>query len=420
MVIVVILLLNSIINGSKPPADLTLQFWGTFDDPTYYEQIIREYKRSNTNVTIIYRQVPFSEYEQDLISAFAAGSGPDIWLMHNTWLPKHQDLIAPLPQPSKNPLFTFKQFQERFVDVAVSDLTRGTDVYALPTYVDSLALYYNKDLFNTVGISGPPRTWEDFVRDVKILTTKDDKGNILVSAAAMGTARNINRSTDLLGLLMLQSGTRMTNSGNTSATFAQPVDGINTGELSLQFYTDFANAGKPDRYTWNDQEKYSIDAFADGNTAMMFNYSHHISTLRQKSPRLNFGIAPVPQPAQSTVSVNFANYWAPTVSKQSKNIDAAWKFLTYLATTDATKQYLNASSRPAARRDLIDIQRTDADLGTFATENLTARSWYEADNTPIESIFADMIDDVNFSRANVHDALGSAQNKVNVLMQRNR
>jgi multiple sugar transport system substrate-binding protein len=402
---------------------ITLQFWGVYDERSFYEPAILEFEKDNPNVKIVYKQYNFEDYERELLNSFAAGTGPDIWLMHNTWLPKHIDKIQPLPQQvlrgEKEPLFTFKNFQDQFLDVTLSDLTRDGQIYALPLYVDTLALYYNKDLFNTAGIANPPRTWEEFNEDVKRLTVIDTRGNIIRSGAAIGTARNINRSTDILMLLMLQSGVQMTDAAHISAKFSQAVEGEEVGERALRYYTDFANPSRQ-VYTWNDQQHYSIDAFAEGKVAMMFNYSHHIKTLRSKSARFNFGVAPVPQISGSPVAVNFANYWAPTVSKQSKNSVAAWKFLIHLTSTKGAASYVGASRRPSARRDLIEQQKIDPDLGTFAVQALSARSWYQVDSSAIETIFAEMINNVNFGRMSVRDALEAAENKVNVLMARSR
>src|SRR5205814_1993547 len=124
-------------------------------------------------------------------------------------------------------------------------------------------------------------------------------------------------------------------------------------------------------------------AFAEGNAAMMFNYSHQIATIRSKSARFNFAIAPIPQIAGSQVAVNYANYWAPTVAKQSKNPVLAWKFLAYLSSAKGDLSYVGASTRPSARRDILEQQKSDPDLGSFATQALSARSWYQADNNAI-------------------------------------
>ena len=78
--------------------------------------------------------------------------------------------------------------------------------------------------------------------------------------------------------------------------------------------------------------------------------------------------------------------------------------------------FLNAAARPAARRDLIEQQKTDPDLGVFAEQALAARSWYQVDNVAIETIFADMIDSINLGRQTLQDALKAAEAKVSVLM----
>lgn len=422
----VIILLTFLVVGSlgdERQGKITLQFWGVFDESSFYKDAIREFEKSNPNINVMYRQLNFEDYEKQLVGSFAAGTGPDIWLMHSTWLSKHYNLIQPLPQQipkgEKTALFTFKEFQEQFVDVAVEDLTAGSQIYALPIYVDTLALYYNKDLFNSVGIVAPPATWEEFNNAIKKLTIFDERGNIVRAGAAIGTARNINRSTDILALLMLQSGIRMTNENNTFASFSDSVDGEKVGEAALQYFTDFAKSSNP-LYTWNDRQHYSIDAFIEGNAAMMFNYSHHIKTIHDKSARFNFTAVPMPQIANTPIAVNYANYWAPTVSKQSKYSGVAWKFLAYLSSAQGAVFYLNASGRPPARRNLIEQQRTDPDLGAFAIQALSAKSWYQIDSSAIETIFADMIEDVNFGRMTVARALEAAENKVNVLMSRSR
>ncbi len=420
--LVVIILLTFLVLkgvGSNQTKTVTLQFWGTFDDATFYNDAIADFEKTNPSIKVIYRKFNFEDYEKQLIDSFAAGTGPDIWLLHNTWLTKHIDKISPLPQQtlsgSKTPLFTLKQFQEQFVDVATEDLTANNQIYALPIYVDTLALYYNKDMFNSAGITTPPASWDNFNDDVKKLTTLDSRGNITRAGAAIGTAKNVNRSTDILGLLMLQSGVKMTSSDNTSATFAHQVNNQPVGETALQYYTDFANQSKQ-VYTWNDTLHYSIDAFIEGSTAMMFNYSHQIPTIRSKSARFNFGIAPMPQIAGTPIAVNYASYWAPTVSKQSKNPNEAWKFLVYLSSTRGDSFYVNAANRPSSRRDLIEQQKVDPDMGVFATQALSAKSWVQTDNSSIETVLANMIDDVNYGRASIRDALSAAENKVSVIM----
>ncbi|MEK7637881.1 MAG: extracellular solute-binding protein [Patescibacteria group bacterium] len=419
----VFILRNSFSTGGT--ASATLEVWGVFDDTPAFSDAIKAFEKANKNIKVNYKMFKPQDYEKAVLDALAAGQGPDVWMMHNTWLPKHINKIQPMPAStagSKTPLMTVRQFKDTFVDVAAADIINGDKIYGLPLYVDTLALYYNKDMFASAGIAQAPKTWTEFMDDVKKITTYDASRNITRSGAAMGTARNINRSTDILMMLMLQSGVQMTDADNVQATFSRSVDGQNVGERTLEFYTDFANKGRgagdngKEVYTWDDSMHYSIDAFTAGETAMMINYSHQIPVLRAAASRLNWAIASVPQ-ASTVDSRTYANYWPLVVSLKTKNSDAAWQFAYYMTAGDGTIPYLNAAARPTARRDLINQQKTDPDLGVFAEQALSARSWFQVDNAAIETIFADMIDAVNLGGKTFQDAIRTAEARVSVLMQ---
>lgn len=423
LVAFVFILRNSFSSGTT--ASATLEVWGVFDDRIAFNDAVMAFEKANKNIKVHYTMLTPQGYEQAVVDALAAGQGPDVWMMHNTWLPKHINKIQPMPASiagSKVPLMTVRQFKDTFVDGAASDLVNGDRIYGLPLYVDTLALYYNKDMFASVGIAQAPETWTEFMDDVKKITTYDASRNITRSGAALGTARNINRATDILMMLMLQSGVQMTDADNLQATFSRSVDGQNVGERALEFYTDFANKGRgagdngKEVYSWDDSMHYSVDAFVAGETAMMINYAHQIPVLRAAAARLNWALASVPQ-ASTVDSRTYANYWPLVVSLNTKNSDAAWQFALYMTAGDGTVPYLNAAARPTARRDLIDQQKTDPDLGVFAEQALTARSWFQVDNAAIETIFSDMIDAINLGGKSFQEAIRTAEAKVSVLMQ---
>src|SRR3989344_5285178 len=413
----VILILGNIGGGGIESA--TLEFWGVYDTRQDFAKVIGSFQQAVPGIKVNYRQFSYEDYEKALIDALAAGTGPDIVMIHHTWLAKHRDKLTPIPETSAKKDYKFMtptEFRGQFVEVADKDLVYQDKIYALPLYVDTLGLFYNRDMFNTAGITRPPKNWEEFNQDVELLTKFDSAGNIIQAGAAMGTARNINRSTDILSALMIQSGVRMTNATNTGVTFTRPIDGKRVGENTLQYYTDFANPLKT-VYTWNDSQHYSIDSFVEGKTAMMFNYSHQINVLRQKLARLNFNIALMPQFSELD-SKNYANYWAVSVSNASKNQEAAWRFISYLASKDGASIYLTETSRPSARRDIIEIQKNDPALGVFAFQALSAKSWFQVDDNAIDNIFADMIDEVNYKKATIRAALRSAESKITILMSK--
>ncbi len=346
----------------------------------------------------------------------ASGRGPDIFMIHHTWVPKYEDKIWAAPSD----LVLIKDIQDNFVDVVYKDFVVDGYVVALPLSVDTLALYYNKDIFNTVGIAQPPETWEEFLDVLEKLTIKDDRDNIIRAGASIGTARNVNRSTDILSLLMLQSGAQMTDQNKTRVIFDDAVkldnESFYPGQRALEFYTDFANPLKSS-YTWNTRMHYSIDAFYEGTAAMIFNYSYHLPTIKAKSPYLNFGVARMPQIESSEKDINYANYWGMSVSRNSESSEQAWEFINWLVQKESSKKYLEETKKPTARRDLVDWQKDDKDVGIFAEQSLSAQSWYQVDSLSIENIFADMIESVVLGEETIGKAIDKSINQINLLMK---
>ena len=144
-----------------------MEFWGT-DPASYWTGIISAYQTANPNVTIKYVQKNVSSYEKDFVNSLASASGPDIITINNTWLNKHINKLSPMP----GSLMTPQMFRDAFADVAINDLVVANKIYAIPFYIDTIGLYYNKALFNNAGIVNPPKTWDEFNSDVKQLTQK--------------------------------------------------------------------------------------------------------------------------------------------------------------------------------------------------------------------------------------------------------
>ena len=432
---------------------LNLEVWGLFDSADTYQDIFDTYKKINPNIgEITYRKMSADTYRKDIVDAMASGQGPDIILIHNNWVPSLEDKIYPAPAGILNE----QKFRKDFVDVAAQDFIVDGGIYAVPLSVDSLGLYYNKDLFNEAGITSPPTNWDEFIEDARKMTKIDINGQITQSGAAMGTSANINRTTDILNLLMLQNKTDMIDVAGKKATFDKYISQGNAsfapGENALNFYTQFANRSSSTvPYTWNPSLHYSIDAFSEGTLGMMFNYSWQMPVIESKSPKLNYAVAPVPQFPDSP-QVNFANYWAYAVAKyRTPNLRVpnpavtndvraaeAWKLLAFMTTKaeqnvavtasvagskqvvnpnfDSAVDYITKTNQPAARRDLIEKQKTDAKIGVFAQGNLIAKDWYQKDPDSIEGLFLQMIDQIDRGQVSVRDALKAAAISVTQMM----
>ena len=426
--------------ATPPPEPQTIQFV-IYDYPNEqiapYQRLADEFHTAHPELTIAIQPVSGSS---SLRSAVEAGA--DVVLSWG-WALGDVGELRPLdPFIETEPA----SFLDDYLPQAVKTIRYQGQVVALPADLDTLVLYYNKDLFNAVGITAPPKTWDEFIAATEKITKINAIGEIVPSGAAMGTAFNINRSTDILGVLMMQNGTKMRDT-NERVSFGNDA----SAKKALEFYTDFSRNSAPN-YSWNPQMHYSVDAFSEGTLAMMLNYSWQEGVIRGKSPKLNFSVSELPQ-LNLGAPVNYANYWGYAVSSnkiikadpKSKlapvsntlRVTEAWKFLTYLTTRaetpvavstpatsavkkpagkfDPAENYLEKTKQPAARRDLIDKQKDDLDLGVFASSNLVAKSWKQNDPLAIESILGEMIGNVNRGAASVADALKTAEGRIQKL-----
>lgn len=400
---------------SAPPVELVV--WGVFDSNQAIDALETSYRDRSSNVQVSYRQFDPSTYETELINALAAGTGPDVFMFQNTWLPKHINKITPVSETQ----LPYAEFRDAFPQVISEEFAPNKIIYASPLYLDTLAMFYNKDTFDKKGIAVPPKTWTEFTSAVQKLKEVNTQTSDIIKAGASigGSNQSINRGTDLLTLIMLQSGAQMVNSGFSGATFAEGVSNSEQPGLdSLNFYTSFANPSSP-TYTWNENLHYSIDNFAEGNAAIIFNYSHQIDLLKKKNPFLNFGVAPAPQIENTPKPVAYANYWGLAVSNKSKNPAWAWDFIKFATMNKETaKKYFDTTRRPPALKSLIQDNLNEPDFGVFARQSLIARSWPQIDNNAVDNSFSNMIKAVITGQLSALDSIRKAQDEITQLMQK--
>src|SRR3989338_5477688 len=189
------------------------------------------------------------------------------------------------------PLPTPTQLDQEYVQAVKNDVVRGGAVFGLPLSMDTLAIYYNKDLLDRAGVPEPPKNWDEFQEAVKKITKYDKRSGVIVQAgAALGTGNNIPNSDDLLYMLFKQSGVEFVDRGGRAVFNIVPRDarGEETPAMKvMSFYSDFADASR-DTYSWNETMPNALDSFTNGSVAFFFGYSYHYPVIKARAPQLNF------------------------------------------------------------------------------------------------------------------------------------
>lgn len=417
----------------KASQPVVLQYWRVFDDQDKVAPMISTYTQIHPNVSIEYKRFRYEEYERALLEAFAEDRGPDIFSIPNNDIDHHFTKLLPLPpkmttatlieegllQKKKVPQLMVTaglagaDMRRQFVDAVSDDVIRHDadgkeQIMGLPFAIDTLALYYNKDLLNNAGIADPPKTWQEFVDDVSKLTVVDENtGELLQSAAAFGAGVNIQRAPDILATIMMQRGTRMVTGNKVDFTAVPQIKDpeANPAVDSMFLYTDFASPIRP-AYTWSEDMPDSFEAFAQKRTAFFFGYAYHGQLLKERAPDVRFGVTPMPQFSES-YKVTTANYWVEAVSKKTPNPDYAWDFIQFATAAKNVVPYLEQTGRPTALRELIESQLKKEDVGPFASQVLFARNWYHGKSPDImERAFVDAITESLASKGGGRSAEG--------------
>ncbi len=359
--------ISSVFQRSAPKGPVALTYWGLWEEDNLIKPVILEFEKQNPKIKVTYVRQSSINYRTRVLTQIREGVGPDIFRIHNSWLPMFENDLAPAPKD----IFSVSEYQSLFYPVALSSFVKGDNIFAAPGEIDGLALYYNEELL--LGVGKPPKTWREFIDMAVRMTVKDPQtGQIQTAGAALGTASNVDHWQDILGLLIFQQpGVNIENPASSAVSEV------------FRFYTGFVT--DPRKKTWDVNLPKSTDMFAQGRLGFYFAPSWRAHELRQANPNLKFKVISVPQLSSSVV--NWATFWAESVSKTSQHPKEAWQFVKFLTSADSEKLMYQEASKvrlfgePYSRVDLAQELANDPIVGAFVTQGPNYKFWYLSSNT---------------------------------------
>ncbi|MGH3586908.1 MAG: ABC transporter substrate-binding protein [Pseudonocardia sp.] len=304
-------------------AEITYAIWDENQKPAI-DQNIKDFNEQYPNIKVTVDLTPYQQYFTKLQTQGESKTLPDVFWMNgpNVQLYAANDLLEPIDglvdsgdlDPSKYPdalneLYTFEEAQ-----------------YGVPKDFDTVALWYNKAIFEKAGVDLPTDdwTWDDFTTAANAISDK------LAGQGTYGVVTELNSAGQSSYYdTILQAGGQVISDDGTTSGYDDPasIEG-------LQLWADLVADGASPKLEQMSDTKPNV-WFNSGKAAMFWSGNWSVAEMKDSPNKDDFGTVRLPEgPEQrATVIHGLAN----VVAADSENKEAANAFLAYLGSEEAQR-----------------------------------------------------------------------------------
>jgi len=332
--------------------ELTMYSWRV-EDKAFYENVIKTFKASNPGINITYQSFPSADYQTILMSAMAAGKGPDI--VHVRAYGALDQLVVP---GYLSPLDTkeIKGLNKYSKDLLNSQ--RGFSdkrLFGVPFATQNLGIFYNAAYLRQAGIYAPPKTYPEFVDQLKKIKAAG------LQALANGGSTHIEQMWGTIAP-MFYGGTDFYNDVVAGKkTFTDPAF-VKSLEAVQELFP----------YMPNNATAVSYDAsralFFSGKAAFFMGGIFELGYFRAQNPKIKFNFMPTPPMTRG--GKQFVSTWADggyAINSKTKNRPEALKFLNYLASKEFGQNFTDSIAQISA---VPGVRVRDLTLGKAASSQV--------------------------------------------------
>lgn len=327
---------------------VTLNIW-TVDkvgQPT--PDLAREFDESEPGIEVIYREIQFSDLMSEAMRAYSVGRAPDIFAVDNpdTALLSANGALLDLTDMIAA---SDKIKVENYFPGPLASATWDGRIYGVPKATNTIALFYNKDLFKKAGIENPPTTWDEVIEDARKLNDPaHDVYGIAFSAQA-----NEEGTFQFLPFVQMAGG---------------DYQHINSegGVKALEFFKTLLDEGLASPETVSRSQWASTATFNAGNAAMAISGPWEINRMADEA-KFDWGVALLPVPSSDAPRSSAMGDYNWVIFSSTEHPEEAFKALEYFAEQD--KDLFARWGQLPARNDVTvpptGDARKDQALGIF-------------------------------------------------------
>jgi ABC-type glycerol-3-phosphate transport system substrate-binding protein len=388
--------IGCITKNTKSEAEVVIWHWMT-DRQDAFEKLAKKYFEE-TGIRVLFETyAPTDVYRKKISAAATANLLPDIF---NPMVNRKETasyinagFIANLSEHmDKN------DWKDVFFEKALANNTFDTGnewnvtpgIYAVPIDVNSLMIYYNKDLFVKAGLDPeqPPKTWNEFIEYGKKLKTAD----IQPFASGFGEGW-------LIGAFAQSYQWELFGKDDVIKTIKGEIP--YTDPRWIKIFELFAEMKNNNMFASGIVTMINKDAergFATERFAMTFNGSWGVNVYFSMNPKLNYGVFSLPALPDAKYPLRLFGGDGSSffVNDKSPNKQKAIDFLKWLTQKEAqiclSETTLNIPANKEAAQDLSPVLKTFAESIKDTFDPLPViETWQVTNfiNTNLQSIIID-------------------------------
>jgi len=376
-----------------------IEYWQYFFDARVaaMEQLIDNFEAANPDITVTMTHFPYADYRTKVAAAIPAGEGPDVVQLFYGWLNDYVDaeLIQPLPADAFPPA----EIEANFFPM-VGAMREGDNYWALPTAVRSLALFYNKRLFEEAGIDGPPETLDELVEIAGKIAEHDAAGNLTKAGITIGM--NAQDHHWFREVLVRQMGGEPYKDDYRTINYNSDA-----GVKAIDFYVGLVRDEKVAAFGFMDEPQA---AFKAGLAGMHIDGSFRIGSLN-KTRGLEWGVAELPANEKGE-RFNYSSYWvnAITTKATGEKYEAAVTFMQYITSDEAMQIWLDVVGELPAKPSvgLTEANANDPVFGPFIRGLAYANTTKFANESGQRQLLMDMVQRIDLEGQSAADSIAVA------------
>ncbi len=301
-------------------ATVTVWSWRT-EDVAAYEKIFDAFEEKHSNITVEFEAFKNTEYNQLLATGLAGEGGPDVAQL------RAYGQLQPLVEGGNLTALDDVEGLDEFDPNVLLGATGKSDgkVYGVPFAVQTLQVYYNKQIFDENGVE-PPTTWDEMLEVADTLKSAGvtpfsvgakDAWTLPMLADTFGSAR--------YGGAEFEQAVLSGEKQFTDPDYVASLDLVS----DLQPYMPDDVVGVP----YTDAQVL----FSSGQAAMFPGGSFELGFFQKQNPDLELGVFEVPPPPGAVLDEPVTPGWADGsfgVSSKSDAPDAAKELVAWMATEE--------------------------------------------------------------------------------------